>query len=317
MNIAYLISAHNDPKQLQRLVEALGDNAWCFIHIDKKSDITPFIEALSKFPEDRIHFLKNRTDVRWGTILEVEYQMNMLKAALDYSESLKAKPQKSSGDEETTFKGFDRYISLSGLDYPIKPSLLASDATFDPSKEYLMGIDMSNSLVHPRHTSIYRHPRPFFKIPFLSNKSNQNLSIICRKSLYTLRVQKPLILPNNWHMYKGAAWWAITETLASYIYETYATTPLIKKYFMNSFGQAETLIPTIAFNSPYAKRCLEITGDYPGLKALTPLTYIDYNPVIKILTEKDIPTLMESGKLFCRKVISGKSDNLVKHLAAL
>lgn len=45
MNIAYLISAHNDPRQLLRLVEVLGDNAWCFIHIDQKNDIRPFMEA--------------------------------------------------------------------------------------------------------------------------------------------------------------------------------------------------------------------------------------------------------------------------------
>lgn len=62
---------------------------------------------------------------------------------------------------------------------------------------------------------------------------------------------------------------------------------------------------------------MEVTGEYPGLKALTPLTYIDYEPVIKILTEEDLPTLLDSGKLFCRKIVSGKSDKLVEHLENL
>ena len=83
-HIAYLISAHNDPEQLKRLVEALGDNAWCFIHIDKKSDIRPFIESLKSIEGDRIHFIRERTDIRWGTFLQVEYQMALLNAALDY-----------------------------------------------------------------------------------------------------------------------------------------------------------------------------------------------------------------------------------------
>ena len=308
MNIAYLISAHNDPRQLKRLVEALGPNAWCFIHIDKKSDIAPFVEVLSCFEGDRIHFISERTDVRWGTILEVDYQMALLKAALEYSHEKKS---------DNEFRGFDRYITLSGLDYPIKPSRLALEDTFDPSKEYIMGIDMSSDAISHKHTKIYRHARPFFNLKYIGNTSNQRLSVICRKILWALGIQKPLILSNGWHLYKGAAWWAITEPLAEYIYNTYATTPLLKKYFIDSFGSAETLIPTIVFNGPHAKRCIKVTGDYPGLKALTPLTYIYYEPIIKILTEEDLPTLLNSGKLFCRKVVSGKSDKLVEQLENL
>lgn len=308
MNIAYLISAHNDPQQLKRLVEALGDNAWCFIHIDKKSDIKPFFEALKCIEGDRIHFINERTDVRWGTILEVEYQMSLLKAALDYSQDMR---------KDAEFHGFDRYITLSGLDYPIKPSRLATDDTFDPSQEYLMGIDLADAAVESKDTEIYRHARPFFNISHIGNTANQRLSIICRELLKILSIRKPLILPNGWHLYKGASWWAITEPLARYIYDTYVTDSSIREYFRDSFGQAETLIQTIVFNSPYAKRCMKITGAYPGLYALTPLTYIDYNPVIKILTEDDYPTLLASGKLFCRKVISGKSDKLVEKLATL
>ena len=303
MNIAYLISAHNNPQQLRRLVEALGDNAWCFIHIDRKSDIQPFFEALKHIEGDRIQFIKDRTDVRWGTILEVEYQMALLKAALDYSQAMRG---------EEGFHGFDRYITLSGLDYPIKPSRLASDDTFDASQEYLMGIDLADAAVAPKDTEIYRHTRPFFNIPHIGNTANQRLSIICREVLKILRIRKSLILPNGWHLYKGASWWAITEPLARYIYDTYVTDSSIKDYFKDSFGQAETLIQTIVFNSPYANRCMKVTGPYPGLYALTPLTYIDYNPVIKILTEYDYPALQASGKLFCRKVISGKSDKLVE-----
>ena len=73
MNIAYLISAHTDAPQLKRLVEALHPDAHFFIHIDKKSDITPFTSLLQG---DNIHFLTNRVNVRWGTILEVKYQMD-------------------------------------------------------------------------------------------------------------------------------------------------------------------------------------------------------------------------------------------------
>ncbi|MBQ2458978.1 MAG: conjugal transfer protein, partial [Bacteroidaceae bacterium] len=72
---------------------------------------------------------------------------------------------------------------------------------------------------------------------------------------------------------------------------------------------------TIALNSrKFKSRCILTEGEYPGLAALTPLHFIDYNPVIKVMDETDYPRLMESGKMFCRKVISGKSDELVRLL---
>ena len=82
MKIAYLISAHTDAPQLARLIKALHTDAEFFVHIDKKSDIRPFKAHMNA---KNVHFIgekdKNspytgkRIDVRWGTLIEVEYQM--------------------------------------------------------------------------------------------------------------------------------------------------------------------------------------------------------------------------------------------------
>ncbi|HAP7932304.1 TPA: glycosyl transferase, partial [Enterococcus faecium] len=45
MKICYLILAYNDIGNLKRLVNRLNENAVFIIHIDKKTDIEPFIEA--------------------------------------------------------------------------------------------------------------------------------------------------------------------------------------------------------------------------------------------------------------------------------
>ncbi|MGM9620756.1 MAG: conjugal transfer protein, partial [Bacteroidaceae bacterium] len=79
MNIAYLISAHTDPQQLRRLVLSLHDDAEIFIHIDSKSDLTHFTSCL-QLP--RVHYIPERVDVRWGTMCEVQYQMNLVRAAV-------------------------------------------------------------------------------------------------------------------------------------------------------------------------------------------------------------------------------------------
>lgn len=95
----------------------------------------------------------------------------------------------------------------------------------------------------------------------------------------------------------------------------YTMEPAIRRYFVNSFGPAETLIQTIVFNSPqWASRCQLFQGEYPGLAALTPLHYIVYDPIIKVMDETDYDTLIASGKMFTRKLVSGKSDQLVERL---
>lgn len=295
MTLAYLISAHTDAPQLKRLVDALNQDAHFFIHIDKKTDITKFTSIIQG---ENIHFLDNRVDVRWGTILEVEYQMNLIAAAIDYP------------------KHFDRLITLSGMDYPLWSNKRIHQYFREiGDKEILTGCDLASPDVSPKHTAIYRLARPFFALSCFGNKGNQRLSIACRKVLGALGVKKSLTLPNGWHLYKGAAWWAISEDLGSYIFNTYRENAEAREYFRNSFGQAETFIQTIAFNSPkWAAKCMLTKGDYPGLAALTPLQFIIYEPVIKIMNETDYETLMASGKMFTRKLISLESDKLVQRL---
>jgi len=47
MTIAFLISAYTDPLQLGNMVDALqDDNHWFFIHVDKKVDEKPFVDAV-------------------------------------------------------------------------------------------------------------------------------------------------------------------------------------------------------------------------------------------------------------------------------
>ena len=48
MKIAYLISAHKDPMQLGRMVQALHtEDARFFVHVDANVDIKPFISVIA------------------------------------------------------------------------------------------------------------------------------------------------------------------------------------------------------------------------------------------------------------------------------
>lgn len=302
MNIAYLISAHTDAPQLRRLINALHTDAHYFIHIDKKSDINAFTSIIEG---DNIHFIKNRVDVRWGTMLQVEYQMRLIRAAVEYPVS------------------FDRLFLLSGLDYPIWSNEKIKDFLLSlGDKELLQGICMDSDAIDERYTDIYKTARPLVNLSFLSNKVNTWLSIVCRKLLKAIGYRKQLYFYRSKtikdsstlvHLYKGSSWWCITESLARFVLQHYESDEILRKYFSDSFGPDETLIQTIAFNSEeFASKCILKVGEYPGLAKLTPLHFIDYNPVIQIMTEKDYDRIKESGKMFARKFVSGTSDKLVE-----
>lgn len=301
MNIAYLISSHTDAPQLKRLIEALHPEAHFFIHIDKKSDITQFTSVIKG---ENIHFIPNRVDVLWGTIIEVEYQMNLLRAAVEHPVT------------------FDRIFFLSGMDYPVwSNEEITSYLKSLGEKEILQGIQMDSGTHTSEQTRLYRIARPLVTLRFLNKKQNANIRILLRKCLQFTGYRKKLCYTSNGktiHLYKGSAWWCITENLARYILQEYEHNNALRCYFKNSFGQAETLIQTIAFNSEqFASKCILTEGRYPGLAALTPLHFIDYNPVIQIMTEADIDRVRESGKMFCRKVISGKSDEFVRLISSM
>ena len=69
MNIAIMIAAHTDPLQLKRLVDSLcGLGADFYIHIDKKKNIDPFVNALK---DNAVNLISKRIYTNWGVNLNV------------------------------------------------------------------------------------------------------------------------------------------------------------------------------------------------------------------------------------------------------
>src|SRR5882762_2525786 len=107
MKIAYLILGHNTPNHLGRLVRALDSpNAKIFIHIDRKSDISPFREKLT---QNSVAFLEDRVNVHWGDFSDVEATIRLMKEALNCS------PES------------DYLALLSGSDYPLRSQQYIED----------------------------------------------------------------------------------------------------------------------------------------------------------------------------------------------
>ena len=293
MKLAFLISAHTDATQLARLVKALPDNSVFFIHIDKKSDIHIFEKFLGD--DDRVRFLPYRVDVVWGSLNEVEYQMELIRAALVADEH------------------FDYLITLSGMDYPLwSKEKITNFFQMANGQEYLCGTDIS---WQDRPSRLYRQYRLLAQKTWRNGTLKNKFRVALRHIIAALGIRKPLVFragEKEYHLYKGAAWWAITPQLASFVLQEWDSNEALVKYFRTSFCPAETFIQTVAFNSEWKAKCLEKTTPWESLEALTPLTYIYYHPVIKVLTEDDFATIMDSGKMFARKLQSGVSEKLIE-----
>lgn len=298
VKIAFIITAHNDPEHLKRMTDALPASAEFFVHIDAKSDISTFQKVIDN---PRVHFTKKRINVMWGSLGVVDSQMAAIEEALE------------SGKE------YDYFISASGLDYPLwSNNKIENFLDTHKGTNFIYGVDMENQ---GDQSKLYRQYRFFNGKPWRYKTLKSKFRVSLREITYALGVRKPLhfkVKGKDFKLYKGAMWWAITPSLVKAAYHCWKDNADFHRYFNTSFAPDETFIPTIAFNDEaFGKTTLGEPEKFTRLEDVTPLTFIDYTNGIKILDESDLPRLLASGKMFCRKTITGQSDRLMDKIDEL
>ena len=294
MKIAFLISAFTDMPHLQRLIDSLPQEGDVYVHLDARCELPPCL------PEGRrgdVHFISKRFKVMWGSFTQVRFQMELIRAALHSGTS------------------YDYLFMLSGQDYPVwSNSRIVS---------YLEGLDGRNLLQGMRLVGLPRQETyEYTRYRFLNNMPWRYGSVgsKLRVALRTVAqpfLKKPLSFTadgRHYNLYKGSDYFAVTRELAEYVLQTYDNSPQLRRYFSNSFAPSETFTHTVAFNSRFAEKCMLTRGPVKGLEELTPLTYIEYGTKIKELTLEDYDRIMESGKMFCRKTVTGLSDELMDRI---
>lgn len=103
IKLTYIILAHKNPRQLNRLVNTLSaDHVEFVIHIDKDFPIKVFKTLFTHLDLKRIHFLRDRCQSDWGSF-------GIVQAILNCFAYIEKKSVVT-----------DRIILLSGQDYPIK-----------------------------------------------------------------------------------------------------------------------------------------------------------------------------------------------------
>lgn len=292
--LAYLISAYRDPAHLARLVKALDFEADFYVHVDANVDDRPFRAALPGC----VHYVERRR-VSWGGWEQVNYQRALLKAAVE------------SG------RPYSHVVCLSAQDYPLWSNarihrFFAEHAT----TEFIGGYNLTRG-DSPAQLHKVTRIHPFRDLPWRNRWFKNKIIVASRHALRLAGVRRRAQVNLGRTLrdvYFGSDYWALTLPCARAVVKALETEHEAVKYFRLAYVPSELCIQTIVFNSPFAPNALLRTGSFPGLTALTPLHYIDYGACIKELDSGDLPRLENCGKMFCRKVVTGKSDPLADEI---
>ena len=301
MKIAYIMLVHNNPFQVKRLVDSLKETGDFYIHIDKKRDIRPFKQALEGI--DAVHLSKKRFCIAWAGWSIVKGYMMLLQEAL------------------ASDKNYDRFVMLTGQDYP----LLSNDEiikTFEYNRdvEYIMAYNIATSTVLTDKNKTGK--RWYLDNPFHSRFLQRVYKSIMYHVFTKPFVRKDFRVPLNGKLvdpYFGQMLSSFTRQGATLLVDTYLNDKEFNKRMKRAFAPDELYWQTIIFNSELRKNTIQHGEEHEITEHFgwAPLHYHHYDIDTSIFTEEDFDEIKDSGYMFIRKVVSGKSDRLMDKIDEL
>lgn len=274
MKIAYLILAHRDIKHLNRLITALDtDNTTFYIHIDRKSSISQN-DVISK--SNIITFSTYK--IYWGGWNMVQASLELLKRAY--------------------INDHDRYIFISGQDYPI----ISNNKIIDflrQDKNHFYFFTNETEIQKKRFRYQFFYPMDFFKgSTKVVWRFGQLHSFLSKMGLF--KVKK---LGDSKKICFGSQWGILTNTTTGKLLHTIEAFPEILNFFRYSFIPDEMFYQTLLLT--YLPE--ENINNYL-------ITFQKWDNELThptILTEKEVDIIFESHKIFIRKCDSIQSRTLL------
>lgn len=283
MKHAFLIMAHNEPYVLKGLINQINKiDGDIYIHIDKKTSFSFYIEFKRAFcMNKKIKFI-NRHKVFWGDYSQIQCEMALFKVAAN--------------------KHYDYYHLISGIDLIIKSSeYFNSFFERNIGKEFF-GLAPDQNPIKGRMN--YYH---------LFNKFNRTqlgkILIKLKIPTYSLKLQHLLGISrcknDKYKLYKGSNWVSITDKAVACLlnHETY-----IKKRFRFTYCADEIYKQTILMNNGFGEQRYIAAN----IKMYDMLRLIDWkrgNPYTFTINDKK--ELLLSENIFARKFSANKDKNIV------
>lgn len=226
MKIAYLVFAYNNPRLLEREIQALSSpDSTFFIHIDKKSNLDDF----ARIKGENINYIEDRVTVYWAEFSGVRAILKLIRQAL------RAEQQ------------YDYCVLLSGSEYPLR-SRQYIEEFFQANRgtEFIDLVKLPNlEAGRPAsHINTFRFEssRPFLRWV---------VRILSRMGLVRRDYRKHL---DGLDAYGGHTWWALTRDACQHIVNFVGQNQKIVKFFENTAQPEEFFFHTILGNSKFLRR---------------------------------------------------------------
>lgn len=271
MQKAYIIIAHKNPVQVRRLLHALNDGAATFfLHIDIKIPVADFMQAVADLP---VYWVE-RVDAGWGEFGLTQAILNGLTAV------------RASGIR------FDRIITLSGQDYPIKSNkeinrILAQS----PYANFIEYFPLPNHEKWIPNGGMYRVNKYFFGMGPVQRLRAKSMNFLAGLLPFLRRT-----IPENMKPYAGSNWWIIDYYTMSYILDYININPEYVAFHRHTFVADELFFHMILLNT-----------DDEHIRAKTlnnNLRFIlwkQYAPHPEWLGMEHLDAMLQSDALFARK----------------
>lgn len=286
LNHCFLIIAHNNPLLLKRIVCKLQEkNHFFFIHIDKKSNIKPFIRCLHGLKN--IVFIENRIKVNWGGYSQIECELLLLKTAFYSSINI------------------DYFHMISGVDYPCKNNKKFDDYFEIHNGESFMHYDSDEEIQIWRETK-YRNRIQKWNFIDMFPFSNKGLS--CKLRLY-LQNAFNIFVKREWipNIVAGWNWFSWHRNVVEYIIKYIKLNPNYLKRYKYTSCCDEVIFHTLLQNKINELKI----NKYNSLRYIEWHPKREYKSLPLILKENEYEDIIKSNSMFCRKVDIKESSVLM------
>lgn len=282
--IAFLILAHKNPKQLARLITSLfTDKAVFYVHVDKKSNLSEFENAVKKTGIKSVSFV-NSHKVFWASISQTEARLELLKAV--HFDNI----------------NYQHYVMLSGQSYPIKPvekliQFLQKHKNVSFMEHHQLpyaklsngGLDRIQCYTFRLGNKLFTHlPNNFY------NTFSKKGAFLNSLFGVLAKIKGPRKTPDNVRFYYGIDWWVLSHDAVDYLLNYVYLNPEFHSFNKHTRHACEIYFPTILCGTNYTGEIINDSLHYMEWKQ-------DGSGNPKILRKNQWDKIKKSDKYFARK----------------
>lgn len=264
MKVCYLILAHKNAPQLQRLISRLsGTGTSFFVHINRRETemYHQSVAALAEF--DNVHFIRQHK-IWWGTFSIVEAILEGMQQIVQLNIA------------------YDRLVLLSGQDYPIKSnSQIQQFFAQAVDKSYISYFSLSANNIWTNGDGWYD-----------AKRRTENFYLRYRSKMIAIPLKRKL--PYGMMVYGGSLWFNLTRECVEYVVGIVESNRKYVNFMAHTFLPDEIFFQTLLLNSPLRSTIISNDLRYIDWEKANP------TPPGTLMVE-DFENLRQSPALYARK----------------